>query len=133
MRKSPKRTQQADKVLYRTTYSMELARGSSHIASTLSPETRRVAIAEVLDEFAALHGADKLAIFRELLAESLEKRDRHDAAQAVLKARPLVLPGVDAKSAGAKRSNARGECATRTVDTRSGEGVRGGRGCVPAA
>jgi hypothetical protein len=65
---------------------MELARGSSYIASTLSPATQQVAIAEVLHEFRLQHGADRLFIFRDLLAESLEKRDNRSAAQAVFAA-----------------------------------------------
>lgn len=76
--------QQAEKRLYRSLYLMELARGSSYIASTLNPATQRVAIAEVLDEFRLQHGADALSIFRDLLAENLANRDNRPAAQAVL-------------------------------------------------
>jgi hypothetical protein len=43
---------------------------------------------EVLDEFRAQYGADKLVVFRELLAESLEKRNEPSAAQAVLNFEP---------------------------------------------
>ncbi|MFL9960873.1 hypothetical protein PQR02_07035 [Paraburkholderia sediminicola] len=83
-----KRAEQAEKNIYRSVYLIELARGSSHIASTLSPQTQRIAIAEVLDEFHRQYGADKLIIFRELLAESLEKRNQPIAAQAVLNFKP---------------------------------------------
>jgi hypothetical protein len=79
---------QAEKALYRSIYLMELARGSSYIASTRSPATQRAAIAEVFDEFRSLYGPDKLLIFRELLAESLHKRDCLSAAQAVLSFEP---------------------------------------------
>jgi hypothetical protein len=88
MPRAPKRAQQADKNLYRSVYLIELARGSSHIASTLSPQTQRIAITEVMDEFRAQYGADKLVVFRELLAESLEKRSEPSAAQAVLNFEP---------------------------------------------
>lgn len=84
MAKLHNRTRESQKVRARWDYPVELARGSSHIASTLTDGTRRSAIDEVLDEFAACHGADKLEIFRELLAESLAKRGQGDAARAVL-------------------------------------------------
>jgi hypothetical protein len=79
---------QAEKALYRSTYLMELARGSSHIASTLSPATQRVAIAEVFGEFRLQHGPDNVVVFRELLAESLMERNNLSAAQAVLSFEP---------------------------------------------
>jgi hypothetical protein len=88
MPKGRKPGQQAEKILYRSIYLMELARGSSYIASMLSPATQRVAIAEVLDEFRLQYGADTLLIFRDLLAESLMKRDNRPAAQAVLSFEP---------------------------------------------
>ncbi|MFM0059421.1 hypothetical protein [Paraburkholderia phytofirmans] len=63
---------------------MELARGSSYIASTLTPKTQQAAIAEVLKGFREQHGTDTLLIFRELLAESLRNRKHKLAAEAVL-------------------------------------------------
>jgi hypothetical protein len=84
MPKGRKPGQQAEKKLYRSMYLMELARGSSYIASMLNPATQRVAIAEVLDEFRMQHGADTLLIFRDLLAENLANRDNRSAAQAVI-------------------------------------------------
>jgi hypothetical protein len=88
MPRGRKNAEQAERNLYRSVYLMELARGSSHIASTLSSQTQRIAIAEVLEGFCTHHGADKLVIFRELLAESLEKRNQPIAAQAVLNFMP---------------------------------------------
>ncbi|KAA1012069.1 hypothetical protein FVF58_13235 [Paraburkholderia panacisoli] len=88
MPRARKGAEQAEKNAYRSLYLTELARGSSHIASTLSPQTQRIAIAEIVDEFCTQHGADKLVIFRELLAESLEKRNQPGAAQAVLNFKP---------------------------------------------
>lgn len=84
MPKGQHRSQQAEKNLYRSAYLMELARGSSYIASTLTPATQHRAIAEVMHEFCTQYGADKLFIFRDLLAESLKDRNNLPAAQAVL-------------------------------------------------
>jgi hypothetical protein len=63
---------------------VELARGSSYIASTLTPATQAAAIAEVLNEFRSQYGADRLLIFRDLLAESVKNRNDARAAEAVL-------------------------------------------------
>jgi hypothetical protein len=78
-----KTARQADKQQYRSIYVVELARGSSHIASTLSPASQHAAIAEVLREFTLQYGSDMLPVFRELLAESLGDRGNTSAAQAV--------------------------------------------------
>ncbi|MBN3847266.1 MULTISPECIES: hypothetical protein [Burkholderiaceae] len=75
---------QAEKTHCRLLYLLELARGSSYVASTLTPESQHAAIAEVLREFSQQHDADKLPMFRELLAERLQERGDLDAAQAVL-------------------------------------------------
>jgi hypothetical protein len=69
---------------HRSIYLVELARGSSFIASTLTPVTQRAAITEVMSEFSERYGTEHLSIFRELLAESLVKRRSPLAAQAVL-------------------------------------------------
>ncbi|SIT39278.1 conserved hypothetical protein [Paraburkholderia ribeironis] len=84
MSKGRKPGQQAEKRQFSSLYLMELARGSSHIASTLSPATQHEAIAEVLQEFRLQHGADKLLLFRDLLAQRLKDRENPQAAQAVL-------------------------------------------------
>jgi len=73
----------ADKQQYRSIYVLELARGSSYIASTLSPESLHAAIAEVLRDFTLQYGDDAFQLFRELLAENLEDRGNRAAAQAV--------------------------------------------------
>jgi hypothetical protein len=67
----------------RMTYMLELARGSSHIASTRKPETRDRAIADVLEEFRKVHGAQALDVFRELLAQDTERRGHAEAGAAV--------------------------------------------------
>ncbi|REE18355.1 hypothetical protein B0G71_1363 [Paraburkholderia sp. BL27I4N3] len=67
----------------RLTYMLELARGSSHIASTRTPETLNRAITEVVDGFCQVHGLQALGIFRELLALDVGHRGNQDAALAV--------------------------------------------------
>ncbi|WP_188131174.1 hypothetical protein [Paraburkholderia panacisoli] len=69
--------------LGRVTYMLELARGSSHIASTRKQETLNLAIAEVLEGFSQLHGVPGLGVFRELLAQDVERRGNQGAASAV--------------------------------------------------
>ena len=67
----------------RVAYMLELVRGSSHIASTRKPETLNHAIGEVLDGFRQLHGVPGLGVFRELLAQDVERRGNQGAASAV--------------------------------------------------
>ncbi|WP_322041865.1 hypothetical protein [Paraburkholderia sp. J67] len=67
-------------------YSLQLARGSSHIASTLTPHTRASAIAEVIEEFESLFGLDDLRAFLSALAHRLEKRGADDACADVANA-----------------------------------------------
>jgi hypothetical protein len=88
MPRGPGLGRQAEKNRYRSTYLLELARGSSHISSTLGADSQHAAIAEVLREFGLKYGKDKLPVFRDLLAESLEDRDNPDAARAVLSFAP---------------------------------------------
>lgn len=79
---------------YRCAFAVELARGASHIASTLSPATRESAVADVMDDFAGIHGEDMLPIFCKLLAESLRGRQDTQGALAVqhfLKLRKVAL------------------------------------------
>lgn len=83
----------------RLTYMLELARGSSHIASTRQRDTRERAIAEVLQGFGEHHGQQLLAVFRELLAQATEQRGDREAAAAV---RDFGLP-----PAGTRKQKAR--------------------------
>jgi len=64
-------------------YGLQLARGSSHIASTLTPATRASAIAEVIEEFETLFGLDDLPSFLQALAQRLENRGAHEASAEV--------------------------------------------------
>lgn len=68
----------------RAAYALELARGCSYISSTLGPETRDSAIAEVLGEFRELYGEQEGTLFQKLLAEDLQRRSRPNAAAAIL-------------------------------------------------
>lgn len=83
----------------RVIYMLELARGSSHIASTRKPETRDRAIAEVLEGFVEVHGLQRLDIFRELLAEDTDRRGHLEAAAAV-RHFGRALPDTAKKNAG---------------------------------
>ncbi|WP_322048633.1 hypothetical protein [Paraburkholderia sp. J67] len=58
----------------------ELARGGSHIASTLTPEGERAAISDIVNDFHRLYGTDDLDVFLELLAQALDARRRPDIA-----------------------------------------------------
>ncbi|CAD6559547.1 hypothetical protein LMG28727_06880 [Paraburkholderia kirstenboschensis] len=92
-------------------YEMELARATSHIASTLHEHTMLEAVAQTIQDFQALHGRDDLREFALALSARLEQRGRSAAARvlqsfaecgnlpdAVPKARhgpvPAPLPGV---------------------------------------
>lgn len=73
----------ADVLRYKCLYVVELARGSSHIASTLTSATLQVAVAEVMNEFVQQYGKETLSVFRELLADRLDERQSPEAASAV--------------------------------------------------
>ena len=77
----------------RVTYMLELARGSSHIASTRKAETLNRAIAEVLTGFCQVHGLQALGVFRELLALDVEQRGNQHAAAAVRRFAPELTGG----------------------------------------
>lgn len=59
---------------YESAWSLELARGASHIASMLSAATQQAAVHEIVHEFVAAQGRAELDAFCWLLAERLEKR-----------------------------------------------------------
>ncbi|MEX3984135.1 hypothetical protein AB4Y45_34845 [Paraburkholderia sp. EG287A] len=67
----------------------DLARGSSHISSTLSEATRETAITEVTTGFVTAYGRHDLLVFVELLAGALDER-RNPAAAAALRERFAV-------------------------------------------
>jgi len=67
----------------RRRYMTELARGGSHIASTLTPAGERSAIADVTGEFHRRYGSDDFEIFLELLAQVLDARLRPETAALV--------------------------------------------------
>jgi hypothetical protein len=67
----------------RLAFKVELARGASHIASTLTPSSTTAAVAEVLDQFIVDRGAGGFEAFRLLLAEDLENRGCLQGAEVV--------------------------------------------------
>lgn len=67
----------------RRRYMAELARGGSHIASTLTPDGERSAISEVTGEFHRRYGTHDFEIFLELLAQALDARLRPETAAVV--------------------------------------------------
>jgi hypothetical protein len=71
-------------------YRLELARGASHIASTVQEPGRARAIADVMDAFVSLYGEADLRVFLEVLAERLTGRGASEAAAAVLSAAPRI-------------------------------------------
>jgi hypothetical protein len=74
MKKSLKKPRLCGLYYYETAYSLELARGASHISSMLSAVTIEGAVQQVLQEFVATHGTVALDAFCRLLAERLDKR-----------------------------------------------------------
>ncbi len=84
MKKTQKKPRQGGLYYYEAAYSLELARGASHISSMLSAATQESAVHEVMREFIATHGRAELDAFCWLLAERLDKRG---CAAAAMKAR----------------------------------------------
>lgn len=64
-------------------YEMELARATSHIASTLHEHTMLAAVAETIQDFQALHGGDDLGAFALALRARLEQRGKSAAARVL--------------------------------------------------
>jgi hypothetical protein len=64
-------------------YEMELARATSHIASTLHEHTMRQAVAETIQDFQALYGSDDLKAFALALRGRLEQRGKSAAARVL--------------------------------------------------
>ena len=83
MTKSQRVPRDLDAFRYEAVYLLELARGSSHIASTLSAPSMSKAVSEVMNDFIAQRGREALEIFRELLATRLQKRDCAAGAEMV--------------------------------------------------
>lgn len=67
-----------------TDFQLELARGTSHIASSMTADSVRRSIHEELDGFVKLHGLTRLQEFREVLSDRLHGRGKCDAAKLVL-------------------------------------------------
>ncbi|MGF6726886.1 hypothetical protein P3T43_006278 [Paraburkholderia sp. GAS41] len=101
----------------RVIYMLELARGSSHIASTRTPETLKRAITEVLEGFCQAHGLHALDVFLELLAQEVGQRGHREAAVAV----SAFASGVD----GQKKDRSRAEPAGKSPDLSKGKNTVG--------
>jgi hypothetical protein len=104
MKKNLRKPRQSGLYYYESAYSLDLARGASHIASMLSPATLTCAVQEVLQDFVAAHGNELLDAFCWLLAERLEKRDCAEGASRVRNfdtsrlERRLVSVGLEARA-----------------------------------
>jgi hypothetical protein len=64
-------------------YELELARGASHLSSTMSYATLEAAMVETVAEFVKQHGDDDLPVFLELLSRRLSERKKPEAASAI--------------------------------------------------
>lgn len=80
-------------------YSVDLARGASHIASMLSAATQEAAVHEVMHAFVATYGAADFDVFCWLPAERLERRG---CANGATQARDFDLSGLARELAGAR-------------------------------
>jgi len=81
--KAAKRKRSSDDVGRLTGCEMELARGASHIASTLHEHSIRAAVRETLLEFEACHGPQDVKAFAHALLGKLEQRGKPDAVNVL--------------------------------------------------
>jgi hypothetical protein len=95
----------AGSMKYEEQYSVELARGSSHIASTRSSATLNAAVDEVLRAFVTLHGAADSPIFLELLAVRLEMRGFPVAAVIVRRVATVGVERAFEEASGSAETN----------------------------
>lgn len=71
--------------LYKILYMAQIARASSHIASTLSENSRYAAIAEAVTEFREHNPEADLSVFLELLADNIRERHGVEIAASVVR------------------------------------------------
>ncbi|RFU44484.1 hypothetical protein [Paraburkholderia sp. DHOC27] len=86
-------------------YSVELARGGSHIASTRGLASFQAAMTEILEDFKIRHGMADITVFLDLLATRLEARELAKEAGLVQR---IATVGIDAafdEAANTKESN----------------------------
>ncbi|MBC8752379.1 hypothetical protein OKW43_005717 [Paraburkholderia sp. WC7.3g] len=81
--KAVKRNRASDEALRLNKYEVELARGASHIASTLYEESMLAAVRETILQFEAPHGRDDLMTFAHALLRRLELREKPAAAKVL--------------------------------------------------
>jgi hypothetical protein len=79
--KTVKRNRAFDEALHRNEYEVELARGTSHIASMLYEQSILAAVRETILEFEASHGRSDLKAFVHALLRRLELRGKPAAAK----------------------------------------------------
>ena len=71
-------------------YALELARGASVIASTLSETSLMQAVGETLSGFVAAYGVQDLDAFVHILGERLMQRERPDAVRIIASWQPFA-------------------------------------------
>lgn len=72
-----------DVLRFRQVFELELARGASVIASTLTDESRQNAITEIFEDVEQAHGETHVDIFGDLLAYRLSERGDPVGSSAV--------------------------------------------------
>lgn len=97
-------------------YDLELARGSSHIASTLTAATLNAAVTEVVDDFVQRHGKYELSVFLKLLAVRLGERQKSAAASVVRYVDAIgSVPSLPQPATKPRRSRERSKVDSHTV------------------
>ncbi|GAB2899271.1 hypothetical protein GCM10027093_39440 [Paraburkholderia jirisanensis] len=96
--KTPRKFSLSERRVAQTIYHVELSRGSSIIASTLSRETGETALREILSTFMGAHGPGDIKLFTELLQERLNQRGRPDLASELFQPRELTTADLPQKS-----------------------------------
>ncbi|CAB3773405.1 hypothetical protein [Paraburkholderia humisilvae] len=89
--KNVRKISPSERRLAETVYHVELSRGASIIASTLSRVTAETALNEVVSEFVALHGTGNIDLFSELLRERLTQKGRTDLATELFRTREVTV------------------------------------------
>jgi hypothetical protein len=64
-------------------YAVELARGSSYLASTMTYSTLEAAVTETVEAFVSTHGDEFLPEYLELMSRRLSERNKPEAASLV--------------------------------------------------
>lgn len=81
--RAKKRKSPSEAARFLQEFEAELARGASHIASMLYPESLHAAVQETARTFETSYGREDFELFLQALAQKLETRGRPDAAAVV--------------------------------------------------